>query len=426
MNLAPLRNRDFGLLWVAGLISFTGDWALSVALPIAVYQLTGSAAATSALVAVNVGTRLLFGALAGVYVDRWDRRRVMIWANLLLAAALLPALAVDSADAVWILFGVVFAHSVLTSVVRPAEHALLPRLVGEADLAAANALNGLNNNLARLIGPALGGMVAATYGLCGAVLVDAVSFLLAALLVALIRGRHRATPTPADEAPAGRLRGELAAGLAAIRRSPILRALFVALLITAIGEGVMSSLFAVFVSVALRGGSLQLGWLMSAQAVGGILGGLVATWLAGRWYPARMVAVGLVLFGLTDLVIFNYPRWSTAIAPEIVLFVLVGIPGGVLLAGAMTLLQTEVADALRGRVFAAAVTVESGAMLVGTVIAGTATGPLGVITVLTLQGLGYVVAGVIFGLSSARPRSVVVEAPAGLATQVAGGDHARE
>src|SRR5262245_53268283 len=138
MRLAPFRYRGFSLLWTAGLISLTGDWLLSVALPIYIYRLTGSPAAISAVVATNVATRLLFGAMAGVYVDRWDRRRVMIWANVALAVALLPLLAVTTPGRVWLACVVAFAVALLSQLVHPAEHALLPRLVDQSQLAAAN------------------------------------------------------------------------------------------------------------------------------------------------------------------------------------------------------------------------------------------------------------------------------------------------
>lgn len=391
--MSLLRRRDFGLLWFAGFASLAADWALWVAAPVAVYELTGSAAVTSATVAVSVGARLLFGPVAGVYVDRWDRRRVLLWANVLHAAVVLPALAVTSADRVWILLAVVFGQAVLAQFVSPAEHALLPRLVPADQLAAANALNGLNNNLARLIGPALGGVAAAAFGLPGAIWLNVGSVLTAAALVALIRGRHRAEAT----APAT-IRRDLLEGLRAIVGSAALRALFLALVVLGIGEGVMKALIAVFVNRELHGGTLELGTLMSAQAVGGLAGGLVATWLAGRWRSARMVTVGLVAIGAIDLVIFNYPRWFTALAGEIGLFAVVGIPAAVAMTGAITLLQTEVADAYRGRVFAAATVAQSAAMLIGTAIAATATGPLDVIAVLTVQAAGYLAAGVLFGL----------------------------
>lgn len=445
MQLALFRRRDFGLLWLAGLISMAGDWVLSVAITMEIFQLTGSPAMVSAAVAVNVGTRVVAGTVAGVYVDRWDRRRVLIWANVLLALVLLPAAAITSAATVWIAFPVILAYAALAQFVRPAEHALLPRLVPADQLAAANALNGLNNNLARLVGPAAGGLIVAGFGLRGAALADVASFLVAAALVAGIRGQHRAARVgqhravrvgqhratgQTDEADAatgtaaGRVLHELVDGLRVVKRSRVLLALFLGLLIISVGEGVMGSLFAVFVSRELGGGSLELGWLMSAQAIGGIAGTPVAIWLARRWPSTRMVTVGLALFGIVDIMIFNYPRWFSALAGEIVLFAIVGVPVAVLVAAAITLLQNEVPDEFRGRVFAAVTIVEAGAMLGGTGIAAFATGPFSVVTVLTVQGIAPIVAAAMFALVVRR--SVRVETPAGLAPEVTGGDHALE
>jgi MFS family permease len=159
--LAVLRQRNFALVWVAGLLSLTMDWLLYVAVPLAVYELTGSTVATAISVATRVIPRLLIGSVAGIFVDRWDRRRTMVVANLLLGITLLPLLLVRSADLLWIIYAVNFTESVLAQFLAPAENALLPRLVAERDLTPANALNGLNNNLARLIGPALGGLIVA-------------------------------------------------------------------------------------------------------------------------------------------------------------------------------------------------------------------------------------------------------------------------
>jgi MFS family permease len=464
LGIRVFRARNFSLLWLAGLISLTGDWLLAIALPIYVYRLTGSAAATSGVVAATVVAGLSVGLVAGVHVDRWDRRRVMVAANVLQAVALLPLLAVDSAGRVWIVFVVAAAQAALAQFVAPAEHALLPQLVASEDLAGANSLNALNNNIARLLGPALGGIVAVTLGLTGAAVIDAVSFAFAAVLVALITGTHRAqiaqlppvTSTAIDRAAAvemplvrstGNDRTEVAegslvtstgmdgaaaagvplvtsagarsgpvrhwwleftAGLRTIQGSRVLRALFVVVAMTSVGEGIMASLFAVFVDRGLGGGAREIGWFMSAQAAGGIAGGLVCAGLAKRISPMPMVTSGLILFGTVDLIIFNYPRWATAIAPEIVLFIVVGLPGALMTAGMMTLLQTEVADGQRGRVFAAAMVAESAGSLVGAALAGTLTDWLGVINVLTAQGAGYVIAGVIFILLVRRRRTVRV------------------
>jgi len=200
--LTVLRQRNFGLVWVAGLISLTGDWLLYVGLPLFVYQLTGSTLATAAAVASRVLPRLVLGSVAGVFVDRWDRRPTMIVSNLLLGITLLPLLAVRTADWLWVVYLVSFVQSALAQFLEPAEQALLPNLVDEAHLVPANALTGLNNNLSRLVGPPLGGLVVGAWGLAGVGLLDAISFFTAAVLVALVRadGRDGAAtrPIPAD------------------------------------------------------------------------------------------------------------------------------------------------------------------------------------------------------------------------------------
>src|SRR6266545_4477860 len=180
--LATLRQRNFGLLWSAGLISLAGDWMLLIALPIYVYQLTGSALATSTIFIAKRLPNLLLGSVAGVFVDRWDRKRTMVVANLLLAFALLPLLVVRSAGQLWIVYIVALIESTIVQFFSPAENALLPRLVGEEHVVAANSLNALNDNLARLIGPALGGLVAVWLGLAGVALIDAASFFIAGAL----------------------------------------------------------------------------------------------------------------------------------------------------------------------------------------------------------------------------------------------------
>ena len=160
MQFAPLRQRNFALLWWAGLISIAGDWTLRIALPIFVLQLTGSALATSGAVIATMAPVLFVGLIAGVYVDRWDRRKVLVVVSLAQAAALLPLLVVDSAAKLWIVYAVLFVQSALSQFFMPAENALLPSLVAADQLPVANSLNALNNNIARLAGPAIGGLPA--------------------------------------------------------------------------------------------------------------------------------------------------------------------------------------------------------------------------------------------------------------------------
>ncbi len=181
--LTLLRQRNFSLLWFGGLISMIGNWVLITALPFYIYEQTGSTLATGLLWIAYFLPSLLFGSVAGVFVDRWDRKLTMVVVNVVRTGLILLLLLVRSHEWLWLVYVVAFAESSLGQLFAPAESALLPRLVGDQHLLTANALNSLNDNLARVIGPAIGGAVMVVFGLRGAVLLDSASFLISALLI---------------------------------------------------------------------------------------------------------------------------------------------------------------------------------------------------------------------------------------------------
>ena len=402
----PLRHRDFVLLWTAGLISMTGNWMLLVAVPVTVLTVTGSSTATGAAVAAGLVPRILVAPLAGVYVDRWDRRRALVWANVLQVGLVLPLALVDDAGDMWIVIGSTFAMGCVAQVVSTAENALLPTLVPGGETGRANALNALNNNLSRLAGPAIGGLLAASAGIGAVAVTDAATFLVAAVMISLI-GAHR----PADRARDGaaatergarRVWMDLRTGLAVIRATRRLRVIFVFLAIISLGEGLMSVMIVVFAQRTLHGGARELGWITAAQAIGGIVGGLLGGVLGDR-VPARwLVGLGTVLLGAGDLVIFNYPRWYPELWPALALMAAVGVPAALIMAGVLTVLQTSTVDALRGRVFGAALTVMSLVGLAGTALASALGDRLGPVTLLNVQGLGLVAGGA-FVIVALRP-----------------------
>jgi MFS family permease len=408
--MRALRQRDFALLWLGGLISLAGDWVLNIGLPIYVFLLTHSVLATGLMLLAGRVPAILVGSVAGVLVDRWDRKRTLVVANVLLALALLPLILVRSADLIWIVYVISAVESVLEQFVTPAQNALIPALVDEEQLVAANSLNSLASNLARLGGPALGGVIAALWSLGGLVLADAVSFALAALLIAGISARrarradlpHGASERTKQGSVLGRLVGELVGGVRVIFSERVLAVLFLAFAITNLGEGVMSTLYPVFVNRVLHGVALQIGELMTAQAIGGLLGGLVAGWLGKRLLSRRVLGISATLFGLIDLAIFNAPALLPTVVPSLTvpifafefgLFIAVGIPGVWSLSGELSLLQASSPDAYRGRIFGALGVVTSLLNVVGIIVASTLTDRLGVVTMLNIQGSGYILTG---------------------------------
>ena len=419
--LTTLRQRNFSLLWSAGLISMIGDWMLFIALPIYVYKLTGSALATSTMFIAEMIPSLLLGSVAGVFVDRWDRKRIMVISNLLLALGLLPLLLVHSTAWLWVVYVVAFVESILTQFFTPAESALLPLLVSEEHLGSANSLNSLNKNIARLVGPPLGGIVAGLLGLPAITIADAASFLIAGGMIALIVMKPRLaqegneiTSTAADQQhPLMKVWREWLEGLGLVKRERLVSIMFVLFAVTSLGEGVFGVLFVVFVYRILHGGALQLGWLMGAQAVGGLIGSVFVGYVIKALSPSRLIGISAVLFGLIDLVIFNYPAFFPGFALAVILFVLVGIPGVGTMTSAYTLLQTAVADEYRGRIFGAVGTTGALFMLLGTILAGFLGDHLGVVTVLNTQGAVYVLAGVfaivtLFNFKT-RPKTEITE-----------------
>ena len=414
--IATLRNGNYTRLWLGGLISLIGDWALNVGLPIYIFLLTGSVIALSITLLAASLPPVLFGSIAGVFVDRWDHKRTMVVANLLLALVLLPLLLVTSADHVWIVYLVTFVAGTIEQFFLPAQNALLPRLVAEERLVSANSLISVSSNLARLIGPALGGLIAARLGLNGIVLIDAVSFVLAALLIAGIASpRVAPQPVTLSEAPVEReKRGvthvwrEWIAGLRLIGGERTLAVLLALFAIMSLGEGVFGVLYPVYVYQALRGGAQEIGTLMSAQAVGGLIGGLLVGWAGARMMSRWAIGVCAALFGLIDLAIFNAPTlvpFGESLAGAQIgvplfwivvgLFVAVGIPGIGAMTGMQSLLQARAPDAYRGRVFGALGAIMGLLRLIGVVIAGLVTTNANLITVLNIQGFGYVAAGLL-------------------------------
>ena len=391
-------RRDLRLVLSAGIISLTGDWILTIGLIYRVYALTGSTVASALTMASSFAPQVLLGAVAGVFADRWDRKRTMIAADLLLAAGLLPLLLVHDAAQVWIVFAVMFWEGSVQQFFSPAEQAMVPRLVPDDDLVAANAVSGQVSNVSRLVGSALGGILAAAGGIIAVTLIDAASFLASALLLALVRTTGRTAASSEGGSIRARLAqvgAELRDGLQLSARHAVLRALMIFALVTSVGEGIMSTLFTPFVEHVLHGTPQDLGLIVAAQAVGGIVGGIVAAASGHRARASRLLSYGAIVFGLVDLAIFLYPLGYVAVWPAIVGMIIVGLPGALTLAGLITLFQRSSEDSYRGRVFGAVSALEGVTVLVGTLAAGYLSRFVGIVPVLAVQGAGYVVAGLV-------------------------------
>jgi MFS family permease len=396
--LVTLRRRNFALLWFGGLISETGDWLLVIGLPVYVYLLTGSVLQTSILFMVEQLPTILLGSVAGVFVDRWDRRRTLLIGNAIQGAVLLSLLAVRSADQLWLVYVVALIESVAAQFIGPAVNALLPRLVDEEHIVSANSLVGINNNLARLVGSPLGGVIVGFWSLTGVVLLDSASFFLAMLMILGVSATSRRDRGPKPEEshnPWGTVWQEWVNGLALIRRSRTLTVLFSVVVLQAAAQGIFLVLYVVWVLNVLHAGATGVGWLRGIQAIGGLLGGLTVGWLGGKVRAPLLITVGTIAFGVIELGIWNSPSLVRGLVISSVLFIAVGLPGAAYGAGLATMLQTSVEDAYLGRIFGAFNAAFAVLLLVGMGVSGTLSDRLGVLVVLNAQALLYVLTGVL-------------------------------
>jgi predicted MFS family arabinose efflux permease len=300
-------------------------------------------------------------------------------------------------ETIWLIYVVAFLEATLTQFFSPAENALLPSLVGEEHLMTANSLNSMNDNLARLIGPAIGGTLLGLVGLGSVILLDAASYLIAAVLILLVNApRDITSPKPqtiADGEGSGWVKvwHEWLAGLKLVRHHRILAGIFTVVGIALLGDAIISAVLVVFVQDVMGLTSVEFGWMMTARGIGGLIGGLLLGQIGRKWTSAQLISAGFVLSGLLILFIVNFPTLSVVL-PGILM---VGIPAIVAFVSVQTLLQQETEDSFRGRVFGTYGTTITLLMLIGTGLGGALADQLGAVFLMNGASIIYVIAGLL-------------------------------
>ena len=387
--LRPSRHRDFALLWWGGLVSVAGDWMLMAVLPYVVYAVTGSTIATAGMTVAELLPGILLGSWAGVWVDRWDRRRVLVVANLAQAATVCGLLLlVREESALPVLYVVAAGQSAISAFALPAENSLLPTLVAEQDLVSANALNVLNNRIGRLSGLPAGAALYAAGGLGFVVVADALTFLVVAALVAGVRTRR--TPSPVGEEPEAFL-SQWRDGLRLVVRDRSIGVLFVVFGLMTFSGTMLDPLFAPWVRDVLGGGATTYAALTAVHAVAGICGALLVGAVGAR-VPARLLAgAGSLVAGVLLLVRFNVPVLVVAYA--------LSFAGGLTAVGSSvgveTLAQTRVPEHYRGRVFGTLQATIWLLSLLGAAVGGVAAEAVGLVPVLDLAAVLVALSGAV-------------------------------
>lgn len=399
-----LLRRDFGLLWTGGLVSVAGDWVLAAALPFFVYERTGSTVATAGMIAAELTPSVLLGSGAGVFVDRWPRKRLFVAANVLQAMLASLLILVARGVGLWVVYAVAAAAAAVTAFALPAESALLPNLVEPGRLVQANALNALNNRLGRLIGVPVGGMLLGLVGLDAVVYVDVGSFLVAAALISSIAEPAKARRT-ADRGEASFIR-ELGDGLRLVRDDRTIAVVFGVLGLMTFGGTMLDPLQVAWVRDVLGRGPEVYAWLTTTHAASGIVGSLLIGRRLTAPNPRALMGVSSVVAGVALLVRFDVPSLPLAFA----LSVVSGTTSVASAIGVETLVQQSVADEYRGRVFGSLGSTLSLLSLCGAMVGGAVGEAVGTIPALNLAA-GLVLASGLVVLRAFRPQTTTLCPP---------------
>ncbi|MGW4207775.1 MFS transporter [Lentzea sp. NPDC004789] len=332
--------RDFRLLWGGRAVSLFGSWLLVVAVPAHVYALTGSVFATGLTLAAEYLPVAVLGPVAGVLADRWDRRRVMIAADLFRAAAV-TAMLVGTPTAI---YAAVVAESVGAVVFRPAAQAHLPAVTGFGpELSSANSWNAVTDGVVRLVGPPLGGVLLVWAGFEAVVGLDVAGYLISAAAIACTRPRPVAKAERQEKMPLGELERAL-------------------LPLTGVFLAANAALSALLVPFGMRdlGGSTQVGVVLSALGAGFLGGAVVVRWLDR--VQVRTVLAGAQLATAAGFALLFSARELGAAAGAAVV---IGVFGSVTVVVPRIALQRVVGNGRLGRVSAVFLMVEAFATLAG-------------------------------------------------------------
>lgn len=388
-TLRGLRHRNFRLFFFGQLVSLVGSWMQNLAQGWLVWRLSRSPWLLGLVGFAQFGPILLLGLFGGVAADRFDRHRLVIatQTGLLSQAALLTLLTLTDRVQVWHVVVLAAAQGAVNAFDMPARQSFLVRMVGKEDLGNAIALNSSIFNGARIVGPALAGLVTGLWG-------EGVCFLLNTLSFGAVLGSLFAMRLPPEgnrRTPSGPWR-QIAEGFRYAWNTPHVRALLT--LVTA------TSLFALPYSIllpAVAGGVLHtdargLGLLMSAAGLGSLAGALAMARRRGLRGLGRTAGLMSLLFGL-GLLAFSLSTvfWLSAALLAAVGFFLMSQ-----MASVNTLLQGLVPDALRGRLISLYVVTFIGMAPVGSLVMGKLAGHLGVQAVLSGGGLLTAAAGAVF------------------------------
>jgi len=363
-GLRALGHRDFRLFWCGQLVSLVGTWMQSVGQAWLVLELTNSPFRLGVIGALQFGPILLFSFLSGAISDRVRKRRLLLGtqAALMLQAFTLAALVGSGHVQFWHVAVLAALYGLATTLDMPSRQSYIAHLVPRGDLMNAIALNSAVFNGARVVGPAVAGLLVARYGTAAAFLMNGASFI--AVLAALAAIRTEGAPSPRRGVG---LRAEIAEGVRYAAGTPRVALVMSLLVVVSLFVVNMNVLVPLIARDVLHEGAHGFGLLMAALGVGAVAGALAVAALSVGRPPLGMV-VGPALAAAALLLLLSTARHF---GPTAAVLVALGFAQIVFMTSCNTTVQIAVPDELRGRVMGLYALVFAGMTPIGALIMGT-------------------------------------------------------
>jgi MFS family permease len=395
-----VRNRDFRRLFLASVVSLAGDWFSFVAVASLVTELTGRAGAPAFVYAATVLPVFLASPIAGTIADRFDRKRILITADL----ARVPVALALCLAAWWGSTALAIAASIALAIGAsfsdPISSAATPNLVDADELASAQSLMGAVWGSMLMVGAGIGGLVAEVFGRQTAFAIDAASFLVSAWLIAGIR-RPMQEPKAAS-----RDHGSVREVLVYVRRNPIVLRLLFAKVGGSLANGIVG-LLPTFATRRFAGTNIATGLLFAARGLGAMIGPILVRGAIGATPARRAIVVVCGASTLTYCVVYAVFPLAPVFALAMVLVILAHLGGGAQWALSTYGLQRETPDRFRGRVMSldyGLATLAIGASAIAAGLLADAYGEAAATWWLTAIGGGYGIAWLAWSLAAVRAR----------------------
>jgi len=368
-TFVALRQRNYRLYWFGQMISLIGTLMQTIGQAWLVLELTHSALQLGLVGALQFLPVLLFSLFGGVFADRWPKRRVLLGtqAAAMIQAFILWGLIATGTVQLWHIYVLAMLLGLTNSLGQPTSSAFVVELVGREDLPNAVALNSSLVNLARIVGPGLGGLIIAASGVTMLFLLNALSFLAVIVALALIKSHELHAQTLQHRSVGVRQNTwqSLREGVSYVRTTPsVLLVILVVGLVLLFGAN-FNVVLPLFATDVLHVGATGFGFLSAAIGVGSLLSAL---WLAWSNQPPtiRRVLLGTLVFSVLEAAF----ALSHIYLLSLVLIASIGVAETVFGAQAITMLQTVAPDHLRGRVISVYILFFTGSIPLGYLLAG--------------------------------------------------------